>query len=165
MTANIRQALVDQKRQLDHLFTCVKLDASDPLHFLSVEEKGKERKPLTRWLTYCNDLDTLLESKELMEGETGLLNVFGTDDGCKNLKVIWNAVKTGFVGPKETVEGGPKYCQVLASVSGVKESYHNMKVLEIQDTTHPYFSFCRGLGLIQNCFRLFNLPYYLLQNF
>ena len=120
-----REALSAHNRNLDHLFTLKEVRGEDALHF--VDGKGEPLE--SRWVTYCHDLDTLLGAKELFEGEEEGDNVFGCDDGKKILKLIWNRVKRGKVGPKGKVGGGVKFCQILFSVAGVKESYHNIDVM------------------------------------
>ena len=124
VSPKIREALTQFHRTLDHLFTSREVRGDEELHFQ--DTKGN---PLnSRWVTYCNDLDTLLGAQELEEGEEMGDNVFGIDDGKKVLKLIWNTVKRGEVGPKGKVGGGVKFCQVLFAVAGVKETYHNIKV-------------------------------------
>ena len=71
-------ALRDQKHRLDHLYTKVKLDSTTNNYF--VDSNGTI---LTRWLVYCTDLESLMYSKELLEGETqdDFLEVVDVDDG------------------------------------------------------------------------------------
>ena len=124
ISPKIRQALTQFHRTLDHLFSTKEVKGDEEVHFQ--DTKGN---PLSsRHVTYCNDLDTLLGAVELEEGEEMGDNVFGIDDGKRLLKLTWNVVKRGEVGPKGKVGGGVKHCQVLFAVAGVKETHHNMKV-------------------------------------
>ena len=124
ISPKIRQALTQFHRTLDHLFTTKEVKGDEEVHFQ--DSKGN---PLSsRHVTYCNDLDTLLGAVELEEGEEMGDNVFGIDDGKKILKLTWNVVKRGEVGPKGKVGGGVRHCQILFAVAGVKETHHNMKV-------------------------------------
>ena len=56
-------------------------------------------------------------------------NVIGVDDGKQVLKIVWNwSLMTKNNEGKDKLMG-PKRSIVLAAVSKVKESYHNMSVL------------------------------------
>ena len=127
-------ALRDQKRRLDHLYTKVKLDSTTNNYF--VDSNGTK---LTRWLVYCTDLESLIYSKELLEGEKqdDFLEVVGGDDRKNIFKITYNRVKKGVVPTKmnrkkekpANHDRGVKHCQVIAAVAGVKETYHNVQTL------------------------------------
>ena len=124
ISPKIREALTQFHRTVDHLFSTREVRGDEELHF-----QDSQGNPLSsRHVTYCTDLDTLLGSVELEEGEEAGDNVFGMDDGKKLLKLTWHRVKRGKVGPKGKVGGGVKFCQVLFAVAGVKETYHNIQV-------------------------------------
>lgn len=128
ITSNIRDVLVDTKRSLKHLFTCTLLHKDGPIHF-----KSPQGTPLTRYLVYCNDLQTLTYMKDVTEEEEDAFErVIGEDDGKDILKVSYNAIKKGELSParsKNIVDRGVKFCQVIAAVRDVKESYHNLSII------------------------------------
>ena len=127
-------ALREQKRKLDHLYSKVKLDSTTEHYF-----EDSDGTILTRWLVYCHDLETLMHSRELLDGETcdDFHDPVGIDDGKDLLKLTYNKVRKGEVpmkikrGKEKPVndDRGVKHCQVIAAVAGVKETYHNVKTL------------------------------------
>jgi hypothetical protein len=75
----------EKKHLLDHLFLTEWLDKDSELHF-----QDKFGQPIGRFLTYCTDLRSLTEAKDIVEGDE-YKNVLGTDDGKKYLKVDNNS--------------------------------------------------------------------------
>ena len=130
----VPRALREQKRKLDHLYVKVKLD--DTTHHYFEDNNGAK---LTRWLVYCNDLETLMYGRELLDGETrnNFHEVVGVDDGKNLFNLTYNKVEKGTIptkikrGKEKPVNNdrGVKHCQIIAAVAGVKETYHNIQTL------------------------------------
>ena len=84
ITPNISKVLIDTKRSLKHLFTCTLLSKDGPLHF-----KTTKGEPVTRYLVYCNDLQTLVTMKDVLKEEADSFeNIISIDDGKDILKVL-----------------------------------------------------------------------------
>ena len=127
ITPNIKKKLTERKSLLDQFFTFSQLDSSTNLHF-----KTKKGKILSRSITYCHDIPGLIAFKKLTENvdeSKEMLNVVGVDDGKQILKIVWNwsLMYENDVGKNKLM--GPKSSIILAAVSKVKETHHNMKVL------------------------------------
>ena len=127
ISKNIRQKLVSRKKCLDEFYTEIRLDKSTNLNF-----RTKAGKILSRSVTYCHDLPGLIAYKKLVENinnDDETMNVIGVDDGKDILKIVWNRslmYKTDIGERKLT---GPNRTIILAGVSKVKETHHNMAVL------------------------------------
>ena len=147
ITPNIAKKLRRRKTMLDQFFTEIRLDSSTNLHF-----KTKKGKIISRSVTYCHDLPGLIAYKKLVENideSKQILNVIGVDDGKGILKIVWNwsLMFDRDLGKKKLM--GPKRSIVLAAVSKVKETHHNMKVLmEITNMNEVEYNLSMDLKLI-----------------
>ena len=127
ITPNIAAKLRMRKTLLDNFFTLATLNAKSKNHF-----KRKNGKALSRSVTYCHDLPGLIAFKKLVEDidETKeMMNVIGIDDGKKVLKIVWNWSLMMEDDDGKNKFMGPKRCIILAAVSKVKETHHNIGVL------------------------------------
>ena len=74
----------------------------------------------------------LVAFRKLVEYKTEkeeILNVIGCDEGKSVLKIVWNWSLCSHKDSGGTKIMGPKKSIVLAAVSGVRETNHNMSVL------------------------------------
>ena len=103
------------------------MDSKTNLHF-----KLTQNKILSRTIVYCHDLPGLVAFRKLIENKTEneeMLNVIGWDEGKSVLKIVWNWSLCSHKDNGGTKTKGPKKSIVLAAVSGVRETNHNMSVL------------------------------------
>ena len=147
ITQNIAKKLVKRKKMLSQFFTEGRLDSSTTLQF-----KNKKGKTLSRSVIYCHDLPGLIAYKKLVEGiddSKEILNVIGVDDGKGILKIVWNwsLIFDTDTGKKKLM--GPKRSIVLAAVSKVKETHHNMKIfMELTNINEVEYALSMDLKLI-----------------
>ena len=127
ITQNIAGKLVKRKRILDQFFTDGRLEKTSTLHFTRKNGQGIDRS-----VTYCHDLPGLIAFKKLVENHLEseeVMNVVGIDDGKNILKIVWNWSLMFKTDKGKDKLMGPKKSIILAAVSKVKESHHNMAVL------------------------------------
>ena len=127
ITVNIAKKLINRKNILDQFFTEIRLDSTTNLHF-----KSKKGKSLSRSVTYCHDIPGLIAFIKLvvnLDESKEIMNVIGIDYGKSILKIVWNwsLMTSRDKGKKKLM--GPKRSLVLAAVSKVQESHHNLSVL------------------------------------
>ena len=129
ITPNIRTHLSRRKQIMNKFFSCRLLTAFGQ-HKTSSYFKSKNGTPLKRYVVFCHDVVGLIAWKALLEGEDNneYMNIVGVDDGKSLLKICWNWSK------KEKDEGkyrlmGPKNSLILACVSDVPETSHNIRIL------------------------------------
>ena len=148
ITPNISLKLIKRKSILDQFFCERQLDSKTELYF-----KSKRGKILSRSVTYCHDLPGLIAFKKLLENvEDTIENVIGVDDGKQVMKIVWNwSLLTKNDKGKDKLMG-PKRSIILAAVSKVKESYHNISVLmKLTNLNEVEYLFSMDLKLINIC--------------
>ena len=129
ITPNIRDHLIRRKTILDRFFT-YRLLSNTRKEESDVYFTSKLGTPLRRFVVFCHDVPGLVAWKTLLEGEdvTDYMNVVGVDDGKSLLKICWNWSKKCKDEGKYKLMG-PKRSIVLACVSEVPESSHNIRIL------------------------------------
>ena len=147
ITPNISRKLTKRKSILDQFFTFKKLDAKSKYCF-----KTKNGKSISRSVTYCHDLPGLIAWKKLMENiddDQEIMNVIGVDDGKKILKIVWN-FSYAFKNDKGKYKlMGPKRSVVLAAVSKLKETHHNICVfMKLTNLNEVEYAFSMDLKLV-----------------
>ena len=78
--------------------------------------------PLSRSVTYCQDIPGLITFKKLLENFDELkevINLIGMDDGKNILKIVWNWSLVKNLDEGEQKLMGPKRTIILAAVSKV----------------------------------------------
>ena len=125
VTPNMRHLLIKRKALMKRFFSYRYLTSKSEICFQS-----KTGVPIPRYVVYCTDIPGLIAWKKLLEDDfdNEYLNIIGLDDGKSILKICWNWSKS------EVDEGkyklmGPKRSIILACVSDVPETSHNIKVL------------------------------------
>ena len=129
ITPNIRDHLKRRKTVLDRFFT-YRLLSNTKNEESNAFFKSKLGTPLRRFVVFCHDVPGLVAWKTLLEGEdvTEYMKVVGVDDGKSLLKICWNWSKKCKDEGKYKLMG-PKRSIVLACVSDVPESSHNIRIL------------------------------------
>ena len=147
ISPNIAATLRKRKTILDQFFTLTTLNAKSKVHF-----KKKNGKAISRSVTYCHDLPGLIAFKKLVEDiddTKEMMNVIGMDDGKKVLKIVWNWSLTMEQDKGKNKFMGPKRCIILAAVSKVKETHHNIGVLmEITKINEVEYALSMDLKLV-----------------
>ena len=126
MTKDIQRKLVKRKKLTDQFFSKIWLDKNTDTHFIS-----NQGESVGRWIVYCHDIPGLIAFQNLMEENENTedkFNVIGADDGKGFLKLIFNS-SIRKIDKGENKILSPKRSLILAAVSNVKESYHNMNIL------------------------------------
>lgn len=128
----------------------IRLDSSSPLHF-----KTKKGKPLSRSVTYCHNVPGLIAFRKLVEvhdDTKDVRNVIGLDDGKSILKIVWNWSMMTLTETTKRKLMGPKRSLILAAVSKVKETCHNVSVLmELSNINEVEYSLSMDLKLVNIC--------------
>ena len=117
ITPNISKKLIKRKTILDNFFIERRLDSKSKYYF-----KNKMGMPLSRSVTYCQDIPGLITFKKLLENFDELkevINLIGMDDGKNILKIVWNWSLVKNLDEGEQKLMGPKRTIILAAVSKV----------------------------------------------